>query len=169
VTVAAGTPLTFALDETLSTETHEPGDAFSGHVTEAVVVDGKTVIPAGARVEGRLSGESRKRFGGRSRLTLEVTSVDTSAGERDVAASYTAIGKSQTKRDALTIGGATVGGAVLGRTIGHKRGDEAEGTLAGAVVGGGIGTAVAASNRAAHVVLPAGTTIEVRLANTISV
>jgi hypothetical protein len=169
VTVAAGTSLAFALDETVSTETHQAGDTFTGRVTSPVVVEGQTVIPAGARVEGRLAAAERKRIGGRGKLTLEVTSVKTSEGDRSVDATYTAVGKSQTKRDALTIGGATAGGAILGRTIGHEKGEEADGTAIGAVVGGGIGTAVAAGNRAPHVVLPAGTTIEVRLQSSLSV
>lgn len=169
VSVPAGTTLAIALDETLSTETHQAGDAFTGRVASPVTVDGRTVIPAGARVSGELADAARKRIGGRARLVLELTSVSTTAGGRPVSGTYTALGKSQTKRDALTIGGATAGGAILGRTIGHERGDEADGTLIGAAVGGGIGTAVAASNRAPHVVIPAGSTIQVRLTSGLTV
>ena len=46
LSLPAGTALKVKLENTLSTFSNKPGDPFSGRVTEAVVLDGKTMIPA---------------------------------------------------------------------------------------------------------------------------
>ena len=52
--------------------------------------------------------------------------------------SWSTTGKSQTPRDAATIGGATVGGAILGRIL-----DDGDGDVIGGLVGAAAGTAAA--------------------------
>jgi hypothetical protein len=47
-----GTAVKMKLETTLATFSSKAGDPFSARVTEPVVVDGKTVIPIGATVEG---------------------------------------------------------------------------------------------------------------------
>src|SRR5437667_108177 len=44
----AGTALKVKLDRALTTFSNKVGDPFSGHVSDAVTLDGKTVIPIGA-------------------------------------------------------------------------------------------------------------------------
>ena len=44
----AGTAFKVKLENTLSTFSSKEGDSFSGRVIDAVVLDGKTVIPVGA-------------------------------------------------------------------------------------------------------------------------
>src|ERR1700689_566206 len=61
VSLPAGTALKVKLETTLATSTNKVGDPFSGRVTEPVVVDGKTVVPIGATVEGRLTRVSAPR------------------------------------------------------------------------------------------------------------
>jgi hypothetical protein len=161
--VPAGTPIEIRLGETLSTKTTAAGERFTGSVVDPVVIDGRTVIPAGALVQGVVTESLRsKRIGGRARMGLELTSISLRGRQRRISGDYLALGKKQTTRDTATIAGATAGGAVLGRILGHRRGDEADGTLVGAAVGGAVGTGVALSNRA-HVTLPAGTTLTVTL------
>lgn len=164
ITVPAGTPLEIRLEEALSTKTTLAGERFTGRVVDPVVVAGRTVVPRGARVNGRVSESTRsQRIGGSSHLTLELTSLSVGGRQRPISAEVTVLGKKQTTRDAATIGGATAAGALLGRILGHDRGDEAKGTVVGAVVGGAVGTGVALSNRAQHVTLPEGATIELFL------
>src|SRR5438128_12356333 len=55
LSLPAGTALKVKLENTLSTFSNKPGDPFSGRVTEAVVLDGKTMIPIGATVQGRVT------------------------------------------------------------------------------------------------------------------
>ena len=53
--VPVGTPLRVKLETTLSTFSSKTGDPFSGKVMDPVVISGKTLIPAGATVEGRVT------------------------------------------------------------------------------------------------------------------
>lgn len=171
VTVPAGTVLTVEFDQTLSSARSAAGEGFSARVVDPVSVDGVKVIEPGATVAGKvISAVPSKRIGGRAKLNLEFTSLELpSGGEAPIDASFYAQAKSQTKKDATTIGGATAGGALLGRIIGHNDGKEADGTAIGAVVGAAVGTGIAASNRGQEVTIPAGTTMQIRLDSPVTV
>jgi len=54
ITVPERTPIHVTLDQTLATNKNKAGDHFLATVSEPVVVDGNTVIPKGARVDGRV-------------------------------------------------------------------------------------------------------------------
>jgi hypothetical protein len=165
VTVPSGTVLTIVFDDTVSSATSRAGDSFSARVAHPVAVDGRVAIEDGSIVYGRVvDAQPSKRIGGRARLNLDFTSLRTPAGEEvPIAAAFHGLAKSQTKKDAATIGGATAGGAVIGRILGHKDGKEADGTGIGAAVGAAVGTGIAASNRGQEVVLAGGATLELRL------
>jgi outer membrane lipoprotein SlyB len=93
-------------------------------------------------------------------MNLEFSSLKLASGaEQPISASFHGQGESQTKKDSATIGGAAAGGAVVGRVLG----DDSEDTVLGALVGGAIGTAIAARNRGEEVVLPQGLTVEIHL------
>ena len=53
-TLWAGTELRFRLSETLTTSRNHGGDRFSAVVNHAVMLNGRTLIPAGSLVEGRI-------------------------------------------------------------------------------------------------------------------
>jgi hypothetical protein len=165
VTVPTGTVLDVQFDETVSSASAATGDRFSATVVEGVTIDGKTAIAPGATVTGRVVEAVRsKRIGGRARLNLEFTSLHPSSGDEvPLSASFSQRGKSQTKKDAATIGGATAGGALLGNIIGNNNDNEGDGTTLGAIAGAAIGTGVAASNRGQDVVIPAGTVLQIEL------
>ena len=57
----AGTSFKVKLENTLSTFSSKEGDAFSGRVVDAVMLDGKTVIPVGATVQGRVTKVNEPR------------------------------------------------------------------------------------------------------------
>lgn len=165
VTVPAGTRMRVEVLETLASNKNQSGDRFSARVIDGVVIDGRTVIPAGSEVSGVVTqAVPLKKIGGRAKLGLEFTTVDPPSGSSSpIKASYFAQGKSETKKDVATIGGAAAGGALLGRIIGHKKGEEARGTAIGAAAGAAAGTAVAAGTKGQEVVIPAGHTLEIRL------
>ena len=52
--LAANTPVIVELLEPVSTKTHKRGDHFGIDLAEPVVIDGRTVIPAGARGQGEV-------------------------------------------------------------------------------------------------------------------
>lgn len=71
-----GTAIRMKLETPLSSRENREGDAFSGRVTEAVTVRGRTVIPAGASVTGRLARVSDpRRFSGSGSMRLMPESV----------------------------------------------------------------------------------------------
>src|SRR5260370_39941481 len=59
----AGTAFKVKLEKTLSTFSSKEGDSFSGRGTQDGVLDGKTVIPIGATVQGRVTKVNEPRRG----------------------------------------------------------------------------------------------------------
>ena len=52
IAVPEGTVISVTLDHALASDQHKPGDEFDATVSSAVIVNGKTVIPHGARARG---------------------------------------------------------------------------------------------------------------------
>ena len=91
-----GTALKMKLETTLATFSSHAGDPFQARVTEPVVVDGKTVIPIGTTVQGRVTKTANHDASPANRpllcfpkhscmpngdrIMLNATLVDTSAG-----------------------------------------------------------------------------------------
>ncbi len=61
ISLPTGTSLTVKLENNLATYSSKTGDPFSARVTEAVLLDGKTIIPIGATVQGRVTQVSEPR------------------------------------------------------------------------------------------------------------
>jgi hypothetical protein len=71
--VPAGTALMVRLDTTLATFSNRVGDPFQARVTQAVVVNGNTLIPVGATVEGRVTKVSEpRRISGKPTVTTSM-------------------------------------------------------------------------------------------------
>jgi hypothetical protein len=69
--VPAGTALMVKLETTLATFSNKPGDLFQGQLIQPVVLDGRTVIPAGTKVEGRVAKVSEpRRISGRPSIKI---------------------------------------------------------------------------------------------------
>src|SRR5580693_3068082 len=147
--VPAGTALMVKLETTLATFINKAGDPFQARLTQAVVLDGKTVIPAGARVEGRVTKVAEpRRISGKptigilpetlilptgERFFLDATLVDTDAGrDTDVNQEGEFKGSGHDRRDQIEAGGGTAGGMLIGGLIGGPAG-----VLIGGVVGAG--------------------------------
>jgi hypothetical protein len=165
VTLPAGSEVEVQLAQTVSSATSRPGDLVVARVVEPVRVGQDVVVEPGSEVTGAVAAVvPAKKMGGQASLDLEFHTLKLESGEEvAVQASVHRMAKSQTGKDAATIGGAAAGGALLGRLIGHNDGNEARGTAAGALVGGAAGTAVAASNKGDEVTLPEGATLRLRL------
>lgn len=164
-TVPTGTVMQIELLDRLASNTSATGDRFRARVARDVVVDGGVAIPAGAPVSGVVTeAVGLKKIGGTPKLRLEFTEVDLSASrDAELHASYAVAGKSETKKDAATIGGAAAGGAILGRIIGHQKDNDARGTAIGGVVGAAAGTAIAAKTKGQEIVLGSGHLIDIVL------
>src|SRR5690348_11863805 len=55
VTVPKGTAISTTVGQTLASNKNKVGDTFAASLATAVTVDGKTVIPKGAQVTGRIA------------------------------------------------------------------------------------------------------------------
>lgn len=171
--VPAGTALMVKLDTTLATFSNKPGDPFRGELAQDVVLNGRTLIPAGAILEGRVTkiSEPRRISGkatigilpealvlpGGERLYVDATLVDTNIPGTDVNNEGEFKGSGHDRRDKLEVGGGAAGGALIGG-------------LAGGPVGVLVGGAIGAGSTGAHwlarhtsAVLPAGTKLTIEL------
>ncbi len=162
-TVAAGTDLEAELVDGVSSKTSQVGDSVRARVTRAIVIDGLTVVPAGATIDGTVTEAIPvKKIGGTASLGLRFDTLQLGGGASTaIAASIQEKGKSESGKDAGTIAGATAGGALLGRLL--SKDDKTKGTLIGAVVGAAAGTGIAAATKGLEVDLPAGTPLALHL------
>jgi hypothetical protein len=170
VTVPAGTTLTAEVTSGASSATSQVGDSVTARVSESVYAGGTLAIPAGSRLRGTVTDvPGLRRVGGHARLAVRFDTLELPDGSvAPLYATWSVAGRNETARDAATIGGSAVGGAILGRVLshGHRRDERtAQGAAAGAV----IGTVIAARTRGGEVVLPAGTTVDLTLSDSVRV
>jgi len=158
--VPADTPIEVVLDESLSSKTATPGQAFDATVETPIEIDGKVAIPKGARARGTVKdAKAAGRFKGASLLELALKSVEVNGKTYEVSTSAPTFShKGKGKRTAVAVGG----GAGLGALIGGLAGG-GKGAAIGAAAGAGAGTAGAAFTGKADVVLPAETGLTFKL------
>ena len=174
VSLPTGTTVKVKLENTLATFSSKTGDPFSGRVTEAVMLDGKEVIPVGATVQGRVTRVAEpRRIAGKptigifpetvvlpngERYMLNATLVDTSLRNgTDVNDEGQFKGKGHDGRDMTEIGMGTGGGMLVGGLIGGGP---------GILIGGAVGaTSTTVHWLAKHrsATLPAGTELTLEL------
>jgi hypothetical protein len=151
VIIPAGTALHVRLNEGVSASKSEPGNEFSATLSDPIVVNGKTVLPQGAHVVGRVvDAKESGRVKGRAELRLVLTSVARNGKSVPVETqTYVGVAKSTKKRDAGVIGGAAGVGAVIGAIAGGGKG-----AATGAAIGGAGGTGAVLATRGADVHYP---------------
>lgn len=162
-----GTSVVALLDTRLSTKTNHSGDPFGATTTEAIIVSGKTVVPAGARIHGVLEGvEASGRVKGRARMTLVYHGIVDSEGKPHAisARPLTLQAASATRGDVEKI----AAGGVLGGLIGGISGG-GKGAAIGAGAGAGVGTALMLATKGAEVELEAGQRLEIRMTSPTSI
>ena len=150
----SGTTIDVTLGTSLSSEAANVGDAWSGVVANSVVVNGRTMAPAGSAANGTVTGVRPARKGDRAMLDLGLTSFTVGDQTYRVHGTTEAIIAGSTRaRNLGVIGAATAVGAV----VGHAIGGSGKGTLIGAIVGGGAATGAVAKTKGWQVVLKQGT------------
>jgi hypothetical protein len=161
VVLAASSVVGLQVDTALSSERARVEDRVDARVTRDVTSSGRVAIPAGSRVMGSVTLVERGgKVKERARLGVRFHTLVLADG-REVPLRTEAIfreGDSPANESARKIGGAAIGGAILGAIMGGGK---------GAVVGGAAGAAggsavVMAGDRNAAT-LPAGTVVTVRL------
>jgi len=166
VTIPAGTPITVTLDQSLASNQQTSGDEFDASVAAPVIVNGKTVIPKGAAVIGRVV-EAREsgRLKGVAELRLTLASVEVDGDSYDVeSSSITRTGGDHKKRNTALIGGGAAAGAVIGGLAGGGKG-----ALIGGAAGAGAGTATAAATGKKDITIPAETRLSFKLSEPLTI
>jgi hypothetical protein len=145
-----GTAVKMRLETALSTTTNKAGDRFAGRVIEDVAFKGKTVIPVGSSIHGRVVRVTeQRRYKGLPTLELHPDQVTLPNGDKfifDAVVADTGVGsktsvddegrirgEGMNGRDKMEVAGGTTLGAGMGALIGRS----GTGTLVGAAVGGG--------------------------------
>ena len=137
LTVKPGTYVTVRVNQWLSSDRNQPGDAFAATLEQPLVVDGFVVAQRGQTVGGRVSDAQKAgRVAGTSRLGLQITDITLVDGQvvPVQAAMVTRNGSTSVGRDAAAMAGTTGLGAAAGAVADAGRG-AAIGAGAGAVVG----------------------------------
>jgi hypothetical protein len=168
-TVPAGTRLSIALGQTLSSRSSRPGQRVRARVVSPVREHGAVVIPGGSELLGEVTAAgSPRRLGGRAIVGVRFTElVLPSGGTVPIQASFAQQGRNRSRRSAAIIGGTAAGGAIIGHNV-HDS-NRSRGTLVGALLGAAVGSAIAANAPGPEVVVPRGAVIRVRLRRSVGV
>lgn len=156
ITMAMGTPLKIEITAAITSETAQPGDAWSGTVKENVIVGDRVLIPAGSTVNGVVNGATPARKGDRAMLLLGVSSVSVNGKDISVRGSTDSIIAGSTRARNM---GAVGAGAAAGAVIGHAVGGSGKGSLIGGLIGAAATSAVVSGTKGYQVTIKPGTEI----------
>jgi hypothetical protein len=174
ISLPAGTAFKVKLENTLSTFSSKEGDPFSGRLTQDLMLDGKTVIPIGATVQGRVTKVNEpRRIAGKptigifpemvvlpngERYVLNAVMVDTSLRNgTDVNTEGQFKGDGVDGKDLTEVGMGTGGGMLIGGLAGGGK---------GLLIGGAVGATLTVSHwlgKKRSAVLPSGTELMMEL------
>jgi hypothetical protein len=161
VVLPASSVVGLQVDTPLSSERARLEDRVEARVTRDVTGSGRVAIPAGSRVIGSVSLVERGgKMKERARLGVRFHTLVLADG-REVPLRTEAIlreGDSPANESARKIGGAAIGGAILGAIMGGGKG-----AMVGGAAGAGAGSAAVMAGDRNAATLPAGTVVTVRL------
>lgn len=178
--VSTGTTLHVRLNSTLSSKTTPVGQSFTVTVTEPVYSNnGIVVIPSGSTVLGRVTAVAPAAKGGKVG-TIDVNfvqvnlpngrkrTINGSLAELDSKTAKsdnegTASGEKTSHRKVKFIGGAGIGGVVIGGAVGGGKG-----ALIGGIIGGVGGYIAERQTKGAEAIVKSGTEFGVYLNQAIS-
>lgn len=159
-TVPAGTDVKVTLNQAVSSKDAKVGDKVDGSVAENVVVNGKTLIPRGARANLSVTTvEASGRLSGVAKLWLKIDSLTMNGRTYTVNSEVSGQdGTSHNKRNVIAIGGGAAAGAIIGGIAGGGKG-----AAIGTAIGAGAGTAGATATGKKDINYPAETQLRFSL------
>lgn len=165
-TLPIGTAISVTVDETVSSKNANVGQKVAGSVAENVTVNGRVVIPRGAKANLAVASvESAGKLKGKPKLYLKLVSVVVKGRTYTTAANWAGqTGASRGKRTAVGAGGGAAAGAVIGAIAGGGKG-----AAIGAAVGAGAGTGAAAMTGKTEVEIAAETKLGFKLKTALTV
>ena len=155
------------MDTSLSSERARVEDRVEARVTRDVLVDGRVAIPAGSRLIGAVTMverggkiKERARLGVRFHTLVLADSLELPIQTESISREGEAPGRESSAK----IGGAAVGGAILGAILGGGKG-----AMIGGATGAAGGTAAVMAGDRNAATLTAGTVLTVRLTEPVTV
>ena len=167
VTIAGASVLGIRLETAVSSQTAHVEDRVTARVTRDVMVDGRTAIPSGARLEGNVALVERGgRFNQRPRIGIRFTTLIFADSTRVPVQTETIFrdGDAPGSESTSKIGASAVVGALLGAVIGGKKG-----AAIGGAAGAAGGTAAVMAGDPGNLTIAAGTPLTVRLTEPLTV
>ena len=160
ITIPAGTRLSLRLGSTVSSRTSRVEEPVQATLRAPIVLNGATIVPAGAAVSGFVTEARRSgRVKGRARVGVRFNALRVGRTRYSVRTAAIAREAPGTKKaDATKIGIGAGAGAITGAIAGGKKG-----AAIGTAVGGGAGTGLVLATRGREVSLPRGTAVTTRL------
>ncbi len=167
VVVPASSVVGLNVVTSITSETARVEDRVEARVTRDVLADGRVAIPAGTRVIGDVTLVERGgKMKDKARLGVRFHTLVLADGNQ-IPFRTDAIfreGASPGNESARKIGGAAIGGAILGAIIGG-----AKGAAIGGATGAAGGSAVVMAGDRNAATLPAGTVVTVRVSSPVSI
>ncbi len=170
--VPTGTTFAIRMNDQLSTETSQPGDAFTATLTDPIMdANGNVIVPAGATVRGRVTAvAASERVGQTAALKLAFEAVSFGGESYPLQATVQRADVQQASRTSRTeSAGKIAAGAAAGAILGQVLGKNTESTLKGAAIGAAAGTAIAMGTSDVDAVLPVGAEVVIRLDQPITI
>ena len=167
VTLAQNTAITVRLDQNISSKASTSGQRFGGKLAQALLVNGREVLPAGTEFSGTVTqAEPAGKVAGGATLRISINSFSFQGKEYKIQAPpLVRVTQGQGKRTAELTGA----GAVIGVLIGAAA-HGGKGAAIGAAAGAGAGAVGAvATNKTRDIVLPAESLVTFHLGEPVTV
>lgn len=168
----SGTTLDVRLDQEIGTKVSKVGDTFSGTVENAIVAtNGQTVVPAGSKVYGKVTGlDNSDHAGEPAAIKVDFERIEIHGQSHPLSAKVTATNLQtrggDTRNETLKKAGVgAAAGAVLGAVL---SGGELSKILLGGALGAAAGTAISLGVGDVEGVLPAGTKMTLQTTRTVA-
>jgi hypothetical protein len=160
VTIPSGTTLPLTLTSSVASDTSVVEDAVTADLTRAITIDGRDVLPAGARLAGTVTDvDDSGRVKGRAMIAFRFTSLWTDGQQYDIqTAALSHVAPATKGEDATKIGIGAGVGAAIGGLLGGT-----DGAAKGAGIGGGAGTAVVLATKGNEMRLAPGADVTSQL------
>ncbi|HTP85558.1 MAG TPA: hypothetical protein VMJ34_01360 [Bryobacteraceae bacterium] len=120
ITLPAGTWVSFRVNQPISSDHSQQGDAFMGTLAEPLVSNGIVIARRGQTVEGRVTlAQKAGRVSGTSKLGVEITEIGIADGQQINVHTQMVERRGDTSygRDATAIGATTATGAIIGAGV----------------------------------------------------
>ena len=168
----SGSTLSMTLDQEIGTKSSRVGDTFSGTVDNAIVAsNGATVVPAGSKVYGKVTGlDNSDHVGEPAAIKVDFERIVVNGQSHDLRAKVTATNLQtrggDTRSETLKKAGiGAAAGAVLGAVL---SGGELSKILLGGALGAAAGTVISLGVGDVEGVLPAGTRMTLQTTSTVA-